>query len=79
MAVCAPFDDPGAETVMAPVYVPAARPTGFTKTLRMVEVAPLEGLTKSQFPALDALAVKFSWAPLLKAVSGCAGGTAPPT
>jgi hypothetical protein len=31
----------------------------------MVDVTPLEGLTNSQFPALEAEAVKFSGAPLL--------------
>ena len=52
---------------------------GLTNTLRTVEVTPLDGLTNSQFPTLAAEAEKFSGAPLLKTVSGCGGGVAPPT
>jgi hypothetical protein len=38
---------------------------GFTNTLKTVDVTPLEGLTNSQLPALEAVAKKFSGAPLL--------------
>jgi hypothetical protein len=46
--------------------------------LRTVDVTPFMGLTNNQLPTLEAVAVKFSGAPLLYAVTVCGAGAAPP-
>jgi hypothetical protein len=43
---------PGAVIVIVPLYVPVARPAGFTETLRLVGAVPLAGVTDSQLPPL---------------------------
>jgi hypothetical protein len=42
-----------AVTVTLPVYVPAARPVGFTETLTLPGVVPLEGVAESQDAELE--------------------------
>jgi hypothetical protein len=39
--------------VTLPVYVPAARPVGFTETLTLPAVVPLEGVAESQDAELE--------------------------
>src|SRR2546421_12016016 len=77
-SVSDPFEDPLAVTVTVPLWTPAASPIGLTNMLRTVDVTPFMGLTNSQLPTLEAVAMKFSGAPLLYAVIVCGTGAAPP-
>ena len=69
--VCAGFDALDPVTVTVPVYVPAARLAGFTRSVSGVAapvdalVAPDAGSTASQLPVEVAAAVKLMGAPLL--------------
>ena len=74
--VCVSVQD---EMLTLPKYVPGIRPTGFTNTFTVVEVIPLVGLTNSQFPTLEAAALKVNWSPLLKVQRICGAGIVPPT
>src|SRR5581483_7073019 len=58
--VCGELPAPVEETVTVPLYVPVARPAGFTPTDRLPGLVPLAGVTLSQlpeFPLVEATAV----------------------
>jgi hypothetical protein len=51
------FVEPAALSAMLPILIPAGTPDGLAFTAIVAGVVPVAGLTESQFPVLDAVAV----------------------
>jgi hypothetical protein len=64
---------------MLPVYTPTASVDGFTETVTPPGAGAASPPSVSQFPALDAVAVKLDPAMPPENKSDCEAGTAPPT
>src|SRR5712691_7070113 len=61
-----------------PIYVPAAKPIGFTETESVPGVVPLAGFMESQLPLLVAVAVNGPAAPVQVNETVCGAEPAPP-
>src|SRR5438034_911625 len=78
--LCGLLPSAGEVSVMAPEYVPAARPAGLTETAREGGVEANAGETRSQWPTefVDAAAEKASAAPALETETLCVAGDGDP-
>lgn len=67
----------GESILMLPLYTPAARPTGFTDTVRVLGVDPLRGVIDSQAPP-EMVAVNGTGELVLLTKRVCGVGLVPP-